>query len=336
MYRETTFIRSSSAREEGSTGKMDSSETMSKSEGAAAAERLEIQESPATETTSDEERAVTSGHETAQEEWGNIEEVSADAPASVENPTRSEEHTENSQKATDTKQEKRTENSDQSLSYSNAFVSGANSTSASFHLFSPESVYRANDEICAQCPDSDCNLGCQKYQELLSHLNGTSVESGDARLHVIPVDPLSWFRKTEGNTTQYRALLTEMVRSVKSAYAYRTFKGSDHVFVCLDGDGCVEFANDLSKTLADGLGSRAIFAAKGARGSSLQWPCPLRIIDLDREGVDDVTADVDHIVQRASIMIDRRNRWICADKDHPAVHWERMMKVDASGVVMKQ
>ena len=335
MYRETTFIRSSTARKETTTEKIDRSETLSRSERAAAQE-VEFQQGQATKPSPEKARAAASTHQTVQDDWGNIEEVDADALASAGSPTPSEERTLVGQQRTDIEQANRSENDDPSLSYVNVLAGDKNPTPTSFRLLSPESVDKAFAEICAQCADRDCNLRCQTHQELLNHLQETAVQSGDARLHVIPVDPLSWFRKTEGDTKRYRALLAKTAKSVKSAYAYRTFKGSDHVFVCLSDDGCLEFGDDLSETLTDGLGSRAIFAVKGAHNSSLQWPCPLRVIDLDREDVDDVTSDADRIVRKASFMIEKRNRWICADKDHPAAHWERMMKVEANGVVMKQ
>ena len=176
-------------------------------------------------------------------------------------------------------------------------------------------------EICSQCSTDDCKEKCRRRGQLLNYWNASAeVDASQARLFVLPVDTLAELKHTEGgNTTKFQNTLSTFVTRLKKEYHYRTFKGSDHVFVCLSEE-CPAFGADLAEALSGTLGTRAIFAGVNVDGDSMKWPCPLRVISLESSQADDAAAAADLILAKAGHMIKRSNRWVCASRDHPVNH----------------
>lgn len=200
---------------------------------------------------------------------------------------------------------------------------------ADFRLRIMSSVERAATSLCPT-RGSDC----QVYNGLRQQLSQKASQQGDVRLHVIPVDPLSWMRDVDLNrgTKQAQSLAEE----VNLHRNYIRFKGSDHVFVCLTGS-CQKWAEAFAEMLSDNQGTRAIFAGIDIDVIGLQWPCPLRVINLDGSELEDMEQLVDNILEQASFMIERKNRWVCADKDNPKNHFgEHNATLSSGGVYMDE
>ena len=206
-------------------------------------------------------------------------------------------------------------------------------TTFQFHLF-PE-VERSLATACESCLDENCEERCRVHNKAAEYLNKTALQAKDARLHVIAMDPIAWLWEA-GEGIEKNKLLESFVDSVKSDYCYRTFKGSDHVFICLT-DGCLTFGQRLASTLAGDLGTRAIFAGVDVDKESLKWSCPLRAISLDRSEMEDMESAMHKILKTATLMIEKRNRWICSDRIHPANHWDGLIGKDkTAGAYMRE
>jgi len=132
-------------------------------------------------------------------------------------------------------------------------------------------------------------------------------------LHVIPIDPLSW------NPEEGLAALEQVVSEVKGGYHYRTFKGSDHVFLCMS-PGCSEIGERLSERLANNKGSRSIFGGIAVDQGSIKWPCPLRLVRVAEDRISDVAGVVEEILNKSTVLIEGRNRWECSDSENPPIH----------------
>jgi len=149
---------------------------------------------------------------------------------------------------------------------------------------------------------------------------------GRVRLLVVPVDFLGW-EKPFGKSIQV------FVDELKSSLEYRKFRGSDHVFLCLQ-DGCTQLGKELGRALANNKGTRAIFAGRDLDGGKLEWPCPLRVINLQGRS-SDALGDLEKILIASTLMIEKRNRWICAGQFHHPNHWDLKDRIE-EGIVNKK
>lgn len=211
-------------------------------------------------------------------------------------------------------------------------------------------VDSAQAVVCGSCRDAVCGRNCQKYEALVRGLDEAGPQSAGARLHVVPLDPLVWLKRTQSKSFKLQAVdsdahlrqethlevMSELVNQIKAEAAYMTFKGSDFVFVCLSC-GCLEFGTEFAKMLSGTMGTRAIFATANVDDSLLKWPCPLRVIDARSDFHQSVQFVVEKILKEASFMIDRRNRWICSDTNHPENSWDgETQRTKATGIYMAE
>jgi len=218
----------------------------------------------------------------------------------------------------------------------NPFLGSDTLIPAAFDLHVPIEIVKAQSDICNACMDDSCTYRCGKHTAFIQAVErSVAHKSEGTRLHVVPVDPLAWMRNTE-KAEAYAILLLKFAASVKSQYDYLTFKGSDYVFTCSD-DNCPAFLDDLGAALSDGLGTRAIFAGVDIESVASQWPCPLRVINLNRSEAEDTHLSLKKIIHETTFMIHQRNRWICSDSLHPPNHWEKaIVNRDLGGGFMKE
>lgn len=184
-------------------------------------------------------------------------------------------------------------------------------------------AFVSSSEACEKCADEECRQRCSLLGLVAERLGSDSSE-GRIRLFVVPVDHLS------GAESQERAIQF-LADEVKSSFEYRRFRGSDHVFLCLQ-DGCTQLGKELGRTLANGKGTRAIFAGRDLGGAELEWPCPLRVINLQGR-YSSALDDLDKVLIASTLMIEKRNRWVCADEFHHPNHWDLDNRINWENIV---
>lgn len=216
----------------------------------------------------------------------------------------------------------------------NPFVGDDRLIPAAFDLHELTEIVKAQSTICNACLDDSCMNNCRIYDAFILAVK-QSVSQLNVRLHLVPVDTLAWMRNA-GMPEAYEKLLLKFTALLTSQHDYLTFKGSDYVFTCLD-ENCPAFLDDLGAALSSGLGTRAIFAGVDLELGASLWPCPLRVIKLNRSEAEDAHFSLKKIVQQATFMIHQRNRWICSDDQHPPNHWDNaIFNRNLGGAFMKE
>ena len=184
----------------------------------------------------------------------------------------------------------------------------------SIRVVLPEEAREAEPGFCSQRPGE-----CKKYRSLMKETKALEVNSGEARLHLIFVDPLAWLKTT--HPEQFETKAREFVRRLNTDWTYYTYKGSDNVFVCLT-ESCQSFGQQFAEILSGGMGTRAIFAGVHIDADLLKWPCPLRVIKMAEAVLEDSKTAIPSIIRLADVMIDRENRWLCSDESDPQNHFD--------------
>lgn len=202
-----------------------------------------------------------------------------------------------------------------------------------FHYF--WELKTAYSTLCYPCKKDFCK-NCKLFAKYRKQLDRTQTTATEAKLHIIPLDPLAWLNSVDGEQERVERLTKRLINGFHSAEPYLRFKGSDHVFLCLTSV-CSEFAADFVEQLAYSQGTRAIFAGVNVISKPLQWPCPYRIFNLQDSMLPEVNNTVFSIIKESSYMIQESNRWVCADKMHPANHWyTKAPGKSVGGTIMKK
>lgn len=182
------------------------------------------------------------------------------------------------------------------------------------------------------CPveDTDCALFSALHRTVLESIS----DERDARLHVVLLDPFAI--ESKQNPSAVEESMQTLAKELRSERNYITYKGSDFVLVCLTSF-CQPWAEKFVEVLANDQGTRAIYVGVDVKGMPLGWPCPLRVIDVYANGLEDVSSLWKKILRRASFMTEKQNRWICSDKKHPPEHFGRHLpSMPYGGVFMER
>eukprot|EP00210_Caulerpa_lentillifera_P000598 g579.t1 len=194
-----------------------------------------------------------------------------------------------------------------------------------FKLRYIQEVNHSAQMICSVCSDSACKSKCDMFSEMIQYFASKQQLHNDKRprLNIIPLDPLVWIMDSNIDPSQFDESVERTARSFDHQQPYMTFKGSDHIFLCLT-NGCSKLARGFSERLSNKRGTRAILAGIDMDLDSIKWPCPLRVIEISKESVNSPESVLEQVLRQGEQLIQKSNRWICANDTHPVNHWDEI------------